>query len=635
MYVVRASIYQLFDHNMRYIVPLFQRQYVWIQEKQWQPLWNDIKGKAEDYLDYQKGQGSQPSNHFLGAIVLNPTSFQGLQVPGKLIVDGQQRLTTLQIILLALRDYARSIEHTRIQQNIEYQVANHGSMEHSFEVYKVWPTNADQKIYEDIFKAGSKQKLLEEYPLTIRLKKKKPEPRPRLVEAYLFYFEAIHAFATMLNTSDENPINAQQSRQVIFQRLDALEIALKQYLEIVQIDLDEKDNPQIIFETLNYRGEPLTPSDLIRNFVFLEVTNQKKPVEEYYKRYWYMFDQPDANGNQGFWKEQEQAGRYFVQRMDLFVFNYLSLQTQREISMGRLYQEFIDRWKKKHLEVETELDNFKAYCEIFQEFYQPDISTRRGIFERRLRIMDLSTLYPLLMYLFKDRKEDFSEQDETGVIIDLESYLVRRMVCDLSTKNYNKFFLSMLSILSQKGKLDRKAVQDILLQSDAEASRWPSNDMFKSSWESKPLYSMLQRGRVKLILEALDQQLLTNKQEGFLSDYSKTSIEHIMPQSWSDSYPLPPGIRPSDENAIVARENILHTIGNLTLLTQPLNSTISNGPFKDKRLKIAEQSMLRLNVDFQEQNLRMKNEWIEQDILNRGKKLFEIAQTIWPYPTVS
>ncbi len=618
-----ATVFDLFDVDRRYIVPLFQRPYVWNRDQQWNPLWADIVQKAEDYLDLEKDQ-HDINKHFLGAIVLNPIRTSGFQVNSRLIVDGQQRLTTLQIILIALRDFSKIVGHEELLHDLQDNIANDCRMEQSFEVYKVWPTNADQSSYEAIYQAGSPKALEILFPYEPKKANRNLEYRPRLVEAYLFFFHQIEDFA--FNRSNGNSLTIENDAKEIYYRLDALEQAFKRSLEIVVIDLDEHDNPQVIFESLNYRGVPLTASDLIRNFIFLEITNQGKPVEDFYHEYWEEFDIKDRKSNQYFWKLQEKAGRYFVPRMDLYIFNYLTLKTGKDISLGRLYQEFLEYWKNNSCKVDVELGEISRFRPVFQELYQPDMETRRGMFERRVRILDVSTIYPLLLYLFEEKREEISTKEMDGIVTDLESYLVRRLVCDLSTKNYNRTFQSLLSELRKLSIVNRNTIQSLLRQSTSETSRWPDDEEFFNGWISKPAYINM-RHRVRVILEALDRSMKTSKQEDVIVDYGKATIEHLLPQGWHEHYPIKVG-KMEERDAIVNRETMLHTIGNLTFLTQPLNSAVSNGPFKDKRPKIAAQSLLKMNSYFQ----TCGDQWDEDSILKRGKELFGIAKVIWPYP---
>jgi uncharacterized protein with ParB-like and HNH nuclease domain len=623
-----ARIYDLFQVPRRYVVPLFQRPYVWSLDKQWKPLWDDISAKADEYLSWEDREIPEPARHFLGAVVLNPIPSAGFQVPARLIIDGQQRLTTLQIILIALRDYANFVGHSDLSRDLSKHIINDCRMENEFEKYKVWPTNVDQKLFTDIFEASGLGGIEQKYPVVKLPRRKYPEPRPSLIEAYAFFYHAIVAYATPV---DENGFqNEDEKHKSIKRRLDAIDRTFSNYLEIVTIDLDEHDNPQVIFETLNYRGEPLTPSDLIRNFVFLEASNQRQPVTELHEKYWVDYDKRDEKGNPSFWKQEEKTGRFYRLRMDLFIFHYLTLATGREVVMGRLYQEFVDWWRgKDNLNIEQELSGLKRYSQTFLSFYRPDLNTRWGVFVRRLRIMEVGTIYPLLLLLFESRKSEIPSDELDGIIVDLESFLVRRMVCGLSTKNYNNFFLSMLSALKGAGTINRKVVQGLLLLSKADASRWPDDVEFEASWTSRDVYHGLGH-RAKLVLEAIDLQLATSKQEKVHLE-SGLTLEHLLPQGWQENnYPLPaPQGEETHETLLIRRMGLIHTFGNLTLLTQELNSSIKHGPFDEKVKEIHLHSLLRINSELLKP--QSAAQWTESDILLRGKSLFAIAKTIWPY----
>ena len=234
------------------------------------------------------------------------------------------------------------------------------------------------------------------------------------------------------------------------------------------------------------------------------------------------------------------------------------------------------------------------------------------------------------MYIFHSRKTEIPPADLDGIAEDFESFLVRRMVCGLPTKNYNNLFLSLLSSLKETEQIDRQVVRDLLLKSKADASIWPDDQAFEQSWLTRDVYHGMGY-RAKLVLEAIDLQMMTSKQEQVHLSGVLT-LEHIMPQGWQEKdYPMPPA---EDEKTRLAQSErrlmLLQTFGNLTLLTQALNSSISNGPFLDKQTEIRTQGLLRINGEFL--NARTANTWTEDDIHERGTALFDIAKKIWIYP---
>ena len=219
------TIFDIFDGKRRYIVPLFQRQYVWSRIGQWEPLWEDIRRKIEDRIEKK----DQPP-HFLGALVLDQIRVYGNEIPSHLIIDGQQRLTTFQIFLAAFRDVCQQYESVYAQEINRY-ILNTGVMaKEDEECFKVWPTHLDQPFFKNLMKAYSSEKINELYPL--QYFRKKPIDRPHMVETYSFFHNCIS------NYLEEIPhLDIEQKIEILFQ-------VLKMDLEVVTIELEGKDDPQ-------------------------------------------------------------------------------------------------------------------------------------------------------------------------------------------------------------------------------------------------------------------------------------------------------------------------------------------------------------------------------------------------------
>jgi len=203
--------------------------------------------------------------------------------------------------------------------------------------------------------------------------------------------------------------------------------------------LDAEDDPQVIFETLNYRGVPLEPSDLVRNYLFLSANRTGKDVIALYNKYWNDFDEKStATGK--FWKEKERQGRFFRSRLDLFFFHYLTYRSEHEIKMGPLYQEFKNWWEEPETRnIESELELIQKTSASFSSLLTIDDTTRFGVFAQRLRILDMTTIYPFLLWLCEYR-DQIAPDEFDGILIDLESYVVRRAISRLTPKNYNRIF---------------------------------------------------------------------------------------------------------------------------------------------------------------------------------------------------
>lgn len=646
------TISDLFSSNRRYIVPLFQRPYVWDRDRQWKPLWEDIVDKTNQILDHTR-DSRYTRSHFMGAVVINQLPTFGRQVPAMEVIDGQQRITTLQILFLALRDFARTTLASDIVHTLTQLTENNMLREQEVERHKVWPTTTDRKLFEDIFKAGSPEALEQIYPLLKIKHSQRFHPRPKLVEAYLYFYKALSDYTQVLEPQEEieqpeaepgeepvapeltdthTTLGATGDKLVVdTERLYSIMQVLTKHLELVVIELEERDDPQVIFETLNARGEPLLPSDLIRNFVFLRAAQDSERVTTLYTTYWQSLDQPDPVHGQ-IWKQETRQGRLVRPLIDLFFFHYLTYRTGREMLLGHVFQEYRTWWKEAEPSVEDELASIQRHSEVFKSFFISGAQGRLGVFARRLRQLDTSTFYPLLL-LLGDTKRGIEPQERDGILTDLESYLIRRLICGLTNKAYNRTMLTILNLLRDAAAVKRETVQQFLLELQGDTVRWPNDDEFERAWLTLPAYKTLGPGRTQMLLEALDLQLTTKLQERVHLS-GPLNIEHVMPQHGSaEDWPLPgdPADEEAHQQAQMRRDQLMHTFGNLTLLSQALNITISNGPFAHKCPAITAHSALRLNTYFQD--FLDGTPWTEEDIERRGSELFKTARVVWPRPT--
>jgi len=389
----------------------------------------------------------------------------------------------------------------------------------------------------------------------------------------------------------------------------------------------------VIFETLNYRGVPLEPSDLIRNFIFLYAARQDKDVNALYNQWWKDYDEVSGTTTK-FWKEKERQGRLFRSRLDLFFFHYLTCRIGHEIKMGHLYQEFKDWWDSDSAQrsVEIELEVAKRSSQVFRSLLVPDDNQRLGVLAQRLRILDTTTVYPFILWLC-EHQDKIAPAEFEGILADIESYIVRRAICRLTPKNYNRIFLALLTKLSKEGLPSRASVRRELLLLEGDSAVWPNNDVFKKSLMYDPLYISIRPRGVRMALTALELASRTPRQESLpLPINNQLTIEHVMPQGFkAEEWPYPEQESVNKQEVESRRQTLLHNLGNLTLLTQPLNSEVSNGPFKIKRPEITKQSLLILNSYFQ--RFSDNDIWNEDTILERGKHLTDLALRVWEYPT--
>lgn len=616
----KISVQEIFSRERQFAVPLFQRSYVWNRETQWEPLWEDILSRAEAHVrNAQNESEGKLRSHFLGAIVLNVASSQGRSVASSDVIDGQQRLTTLQLLLAALRDLAQALgaddKDTRLFSRL---TRNPDCEEESDELFKVWPTNSDRDDYRTVMTAGSRAAIESAW--------KGANALPRMAQAYVYFSEQIEAF-----------INAVDHSATAKDRFFALRNSLKESLQLVVIELEDGDDPQIIFETLNARGQPLLPSDLIRNYVFMRMPSGKS--EKLYREYWHHFDserviEGDGEGENRFWHLETRQGRLTRPRIDLFIFHYLTMKTEDDIRIGQLFKEFRD-WRDDNPQTSNEefLKDLKQHSLWFRKLVAPQGETRLEVFARRLRSLDTSTVYPLLLFLASIEGAGLTKTDLDQCVTDLESFMVRRFVCDLTPKNYNRFFLSVLSKAKAAYAANEPvhlAIRNELLRGDLDTTRWPSDKQFLKRWRWKGLYVQSRPDRSAMVLSAINSAMGTSKNEKHKLVDDSLSVEHLLPQNGSlANYPYAEEELDEDYSTEEYRRDLLHTVGNLTLLTTPLNSSISNGPITAKAVQITEESDLRINAWMRK---NPPEKWDEDDIWERSSKLFKFAKAIWPKP---
>ena len=633
------TIYEVFERERWYTVPLFQRAYVWTLEGQWEPLWEDIERQARSCL-VALGQERKEvkTNHFLGAVVVNLAKVVGRGISRCEVIDGQQRLTTLQVFLAALRDFAK-VADDDVAQDATRLTVNPVRDINSDERFKVWPTNADREIFKTVMTAGSVGRIEAEIGNQPNGGKTQ---LPRLAEAYSYFYRAITGFVDGAEDGgeDEGQSRALQAASQS-DRIYAIFHAFKTALLVVVIELEERDDPQVIFETLNARGQPLLPSDLIRNTVFLNASNQGENIDELYMNYWHQFDdrrveKRDFRGENRFWHLLERQGRLFRPRIDLFVFHDLVVRTERDIHISRLFSEFRNWYTKAQTKTEDYLSSLRNRSEDFARLIVPRGDDRLSVFARCLRSLDTSTVFPILLYLMELTPKKLAPDVFDKIVGDLESYLVRRFVCRLTTKNYNRFFLGLLRRIKSASAADEDlafVIHTELLRQTERTVIWPSDSDFRKGWLNNVVYVKSRPDRSGMLLRALNVAKQTSKSEKIV--YSdELTVEHLLPQDWEAHYPLPQDLLPNDdlppnddETQEQRRQRLINTVGNLTLLTGPLNASISNGPFKTKAQEIARLSDLRLNAPFRKDGF---TKWDEHDILYRGKKMFKTALRIWP-----
>ena len=518
----KGNIYEILNGNRQFLIPVYQRFYSWDID-QCKRLWNDIVEMQ------RKGK----TGHFVGSIVNIAEQAMPTGVQKYMIIDGQQRMTTLTLLLLALRDYAiKNPSDTTINARRIDNMLLKNEYESGDERYKLLLTETDRDILIS---------LVEKKPISESI-------RSRLIENYNF-------FANKLADKELQPAEVYESIGK---------------LQIVNITLDRTvDDAQAIFESLNSTGKELSESDLIRNYVLMGL----EPSEQTY-----VYEH--------LWRPMEQLFIYETQGtvMDAFFRHYLTMKLSRIPKQGRVYEEF----KLYHLN--CEFGTIRELCQDLLEYakYYTNIVFKRNsdtdlkkLYEDIIDLrMEVS--YPFLLKIHHDYREGLITSDELKEILRLcISYVLRRAICEIPTNSMNKTFATLKNYIRPDDYLN--SVKAFFVMQDT-YKEFPDNDKFEGAFENRDIYNMRARNYILSRLENFD-----NKAPIIIENYT---IEHIMPQNKNLSLEWQADLGAEWQDV---QKKYLHTIGNLTLTAY--NSEMSDRPFLEKMDMAGgfKESALRLN----------------------------------------
>lgn len=591
----------------RLLVPLFQRPYVWNEELQWEPLWKDLERVATRLLE---SPGATQSPHFLGAIVLQQLQTPTSDLQQRTVIDGQQRLTTLQLLLDSVHSVIAQVGAAMPAARLEPLIANGEAFcRNKADRFKVWPTNRDRPAFYEVMDAPPPvdyQKLV--------------HGASRLAKAHQYFARECSAWLNAVGPD------------LVVARAEAIERSARELLQVVVIDLAASENAQEIFETLNARGAVLTAADLIKNFVFQRLLEQGADVEEAYAKYWAQFET-------AFWEEAVNVGRVVIPRSSVFLNHWLVARTGDEV----IAREVFSRFKtyadydagKPMLELLEEIHRAAA---IYREFTEKaDILDgpldRVGLFSYRVKTLESEVIKPVLLALL-DHKTGSLQQDDLYLALDvLESWLARRMLIRATSKGYNKIMAEVVSVIRNAGGQQvGQTLKEYFASQRSEVAYWPDDEEVRRELENMPVYRKLSRARLRMVLESIEDHWRgwipgQVSAAGMRIRRASYAIEHVMPQSWVRHWPLPQRISELDRDARI------HRLGNLTLLTKKLNSTVSNGPWLGEGGKLThlqEKDVVLLNSRLAK--AFATTQWNEDGIDSRTSQLIDAVIGVWPVP---
>ena len=525
MEAAEAKIQKVLEGTRQFLVPHYQRPYSW-KEEQWKTLWRDILELLED-------RDAKP--HFLGSIVSSPARSVPEGVEKRLLIDGQQRLTTLLVLLTLVRDRARDTGASRLADKVDDFVTNRH--EDGTDYFKLLPTQSEDPADSD---REAFVRLVNGF---------KAPTKSGIGAAYEF-------FASKL----QRP-NAPD--------LDELLRVLVGKLTLVSIILDDKDNPHRIFESLNAKGRPLSQADLIRNYFFMRLPENVH--EHVYVDLWRPMQR----------RLGEDALTDFV-RHYLTRFGGVVRATDVYAALKARVEEDGTRPPIDHLR------DLARCSEYYAVLLNPEQAASQRIGARLdwLNRLEVTVAYPFLLAVFDDFKNDGRSEDDVCAVLDaIENFLVRRFVCSIPTYGLNKIFAALYD-QAKRGSVDFVAGTHKALASSVRG--YPRDEVFRERLGSAQLYGGGDRQRkTKLILERLEGALGHKE----LVPGAALTVEHVMPQTLSDSWKDYLG-----ESWEEAHEELLHTLGNLTLTSY--NAELSNAPFDAKKRLLAT-SHVELNRHFE------------------------------------
>lgn len=619
------KIEAVLKEDRRFMVPLYQRKYQWAEHRLL-PFWEDVQAKAVEVLN-----GDSKFEHYMGALIIAPVDI-GSQI-GKTqmvqVVDGQQRLTTFQLFLVSLREVARRHGLNDFIDHVNGYLFNVPKSKDTDPLtrFKLNPTPSDRALFHDLLDLDYAQaiKTYEHLFWGATVPKNTPFPAFR---AYFLFNHWIEEFA-LNGPSEEDPPEdefkgdgtGKADEGMIGERLEGLLNAVLERLKLVVISLGEEDDAQVIFETLNSKGEQLLAMDLVRNNIFHRAEKQEAQVDELYRKLWDPLDDP-------WWKVDAPNARPKRPRIDHFLAHTLAAETGDKISMRELYAEYRDfavpRGRPRFENVEDELKLLAHYAPLYETLEgrkanDPDLAW----FGRKMAAWQVTTVYPVAMQLGED---SVSSTTRKAIAKLLYSYIVRRALCGLTTKNLNNVFHGISGKFRQDG-VSVDAFKTFFVGKTGDSVRFPNNVELKTGILIKDAYAIAPQPRLVDILWELESATRTSLAEK--NDRPKGLwVEHVMPRTWTEEWPFLNGeyAAPySDLPQAISRKSVLNSLGNLSLVTSGLNISAGNQSFAAKQDKFAEHTGLFLNKWF-----ISRQQWAEAEIRARGEHLASLATSIWP-----
>ena len=450
------------------------------------------------------------------------------------------------------------------------------------DVYKLWPTSHDSEAFRTVMAGDLTGPGREE---------------PPLVQAYRYFHRAVRAWAAPLSGD---------ALEAAFDRLLAV---LNHGLHVVVLDLTERDNPQVVFESLNGRGMPLQVSDLVRNHLFYLADAGGFDADRLYEEHWARFED-------GYWRDDIGKGPRGGTRLDAYLAYFLTMELRKHINQQQLFLEFREYIAPQAKRLPRVMRRFAAYGDIYRALDQrTELDPYEAEVMWHVDVLNTSAVTPLLLHLFGE----LDGPARRGVLRLVDSYLVRRVVVGGEAKAYGDVAAQLLRSLD--GAADPvTAVRDQLASYRGRGAGWPTDAELARHVLTRSL-AQTQATRIKLLLSIVDANLRTSMSEKVEYDINDLTVEHLMPKSWNRHWPL--GTTTAEE-----RRALVYTLGNLTLVTGDLNGRLGNDPWDVKRASLEAHSRLNLNHG-------LPRVWDDDAIRTRGANFARLLTQALPGPNTA
>lgn len=561
-----TTLNKLLNTSRQFIVPIFQRNYSW-QKSQYEQLWFDIS-RASKFKEKQ--------NHFIGSIVYIDMGTPAGRPQQLLLIDGQQRLTTISILLCAIKDYVQKF-------NLETKLINLAKIKNQF-LYN--SDEIDEDRYKLLLNVQDKEtyiKLIDNTIFTVN------KPATNIIKCYEFFYERIEDFIKQHGQIDEIYAG-------IFK------------LSLVSISLDkDSDNPQMIFESMNSTGKDLSQTDLLRNYLLMDLTPEKQT--RLYKTYWKPMEELFG----------EDIYKNDLNKFDYFIRDFLTLKsdTGHICKINNVYENFKRYYLDNNCEkfaVLRDLFTYAKYYACIDLLQENDDELK--LYWQEFKKLDSHVVYPFLLKLYDDySRQILIKEDFKKILQVVISYLWRRAICEIPTNSLSKTFATLYQAVDKEDYVN-SIIKAFVFKSSYK--RFPSDYEVREKLQTKDIYHFRLR---KYLLEALENYYHKEPIDLNTANYT---IEHIMPQniehnlSWQQML---------GEDWQEVHSLYLHTLGNLTITGY--NAEMSNKSFGEKVNGESgfKHSHLKLN-----ESIVQCDVWNKKAIQRRTNILTDIILKIWKYP---